>query len=183
MALMAIFSTSFFLNISRSFRGFREKGWEIKTLTVSAKNRIQNMSILMEGKAPQSLGGCQYVKTLRYSKACGSQNIRVHQSPPEASWDCPAHPQFPIRVRSGGGKYVLLPVVEEPQHPCSKHLPFSSSCLLISGLCQDCFPWPTSSGSASFFNTVLEKFLFQKLGNFRVYHVYLQWQENFSFWP
>lgn len=67
MALMAIFSTLFFLNISRrSFRDRRDKVWEIKTLTVSAKNRIQNMSILMEGNvsAPQGLGGCQYIKTL-----------------------------------------------------------------------------------------------------------------------
>lgn len=164
---MAIFSTLFFLNISRrSFRDCREKVWEIKTLTVSAKNRSQNMSILMEGNisAPQGLGGGQYIKTFRYSKSCGSQ-MSV----------CTKSPGGLVRFRgppsvSGSvclvGASVLLLVVEGPQYPCSKHLPFSSSCLLTSGLCQDCFSWSTSSESASFFNTVLEKFLFQKLSNF-----------------
>ena len=62
---------------------------------------------------------------------------------------------------SGRGKYMLLLVVKGPQHPWSKHLS-SSSCFLTSGLCQDCFPWRTSSGSASFFDSVLEKFSLQK---------------------
>lgn len=166
---MAIFSTLFFLSISRrSFRDRRDKVWEIKTLTVSAKNRIQNMSILMEGNvsAPQGLGGCQYIKTL------GTANPVVLKCPcapsPRGGGACEiSGPTLSFRFSgSGGGKYVLLLVVEGSQHPCSKHLPFSSSCLLTSGLCQDCFPWSTSSESASFFNTVLEKFLFQKLSNF-----------------
>lgn len=87
----------------------------------------------------------------------------MHQSPPEGLWDCRAHP---VSDWVGLVGYVLLLVVEGPQHPCSAHLPFSSSCLLTSGRCQDCFPWSTSLGSASFFNTVVEELLFQKLGNF-----------------
>lgn len=121
----------------------------------------------MEGNisAPQSLWGCQYIKTFRYSKACGFQMSACTRVPRKACET--AGPTISFQFSgSGGGKYVLLLVVEGPQHPCSKHLPFSSSCLLTSGLCQDCFPRATSSGSASFFNTVLEEFLFQKLGSF-----------------
>lgn len=67
-----------FLGISRwSFRSLRGKVWEIKTLTVSAKNHTQNISIHMEGniRAPQSSGGYQYIKTVLFNsgKACGFQ--------------------------------------------------------------------------------------------------------------
>lgn len=84
MALMTFFSPSSFPNISRrSFRSFREKVWEIKTLTISAKNHIQNTSILVERNvsAPYSLGGHQHLKTFNYAKPVVHKCQRAPESP------------------------------------------------------------------------------------------------------
>lgn len=121
----------------------------------------------MEGNVKctsELIGGCQHTKTFRFSKACGSQMSTCTRVPQRACET--AGPTLFLIEWVWWGKYVLLLVVEGPQHPCSEHLPFSSSCLLTSGRCQDCFPWSTSLGSASFFNIVVEELLFQKLGNF-----------------
>lgn len=72
----------------------------------------------MEGniRVPQSLGGCPYIKTFKYSTVCGSQITGMHQSPQRASKTARLTLSFRFSG-SGRGKYVLLVVVKGPQHP------------------------------------------------------------------
>lgn len=170
-----------FLVISRwSFRSLRGKVWEIKTLTVSAKNHTQNTSIIMEGniRAPQSQGATGTLKQffLTVAKPVALKHQRAPESPGGPVGDGWALPCVWFS-RSGGARkpwcwsrgsavsispfllliFSLLDLAKTAS--LGEHLP-DPNCSI---LCLKFFYSPNLATLSSAYD-------------------YLQWQENFFFW-
>lgn len=135
--------------------------------------------------APQSSGGCQYIKTFRFSKACGSQTsmrTRVPRRPCET-----AGPTFSFRGGEGGvwtSMFCCCWWLRGPSTPALSIFPSLLHAFSLLGSAKIAFPvqhlWALPQSSILYLKSFYSKNAAILVS---AYHIYLQWQEKFSFRP